>query len=423
MTAAEAGSGTWGEQWSADEVGQLRSALGLSKVTFAARLAIHRRTARRWEQGDTAAVDHRVIAALDSLLCETVCELAPSLSTIQVRQMQRRDVLKLLATGALLPAGGIDFVPFNGVPSSIGANTLSSLEAVSTGLADMYATIPSGALIPPTLGHLEDATRLLQTSMQSQHRSRLHALIAEIALFTGFLNDNAYKPGQSQAHFRLAEDHAAQAGNQALLAQALAAQGCLQSSRSNGGREPSRDALALLEQADELARCSAPPIIQAWIAGQLALELAINGNASRAEEALERAEHALHAAIGESLPLSAATADYYLLWSEERLDPFRGSCEKLLNRPERAIAALTSAIEHTKAPRRPAILLAGLGDVMAQNQRPEEACFHLTGALKAGTAHDYTASRRLLFGIRSRFPKEYARFDCVRELDELLGWK
>ncbi|MGH3922229.1 MAG: helix-turn-helix domain-containing protein, partial [Pseudonocardiaceae bacterium] len=71
------GSGNWGAQWSADEVAQLRSVLGLSKLSFADRLRVHRRTASRWERGATAPTDHRIIEALDDLLCETVSELSP----------------------------------------------------------------------------------------------------------------------------------------------------------------------------------------------------------------------------------------------------------------------------------------------------------------------------------------------------------
>jgi transcriptional regulator with XRE-family HTH domain/tetratricopeptide (TPR) repeat protein len=416
------GLGNWGESWSAGEVAQLRSARGVNKASFAEELHLHRRTVRRYEQGDTAATDHRIIAALDELLCKTVCELVSGLTPIQVRQMKRRDVLKLLATGAFLPSGGIDFLPLNGVPSSIGASTLRSLEAVSTGLAGMYVTTPSSALIAPTVGHLEDATRLLKSSMQANHRPQLHTLIAEISLFTGYLNDNSHKPAQTHAHFRLAEDHARQAENQGLLAQVLAAQRILYSSSPNGGRDPCREALELIEQADTLARRYAPPIVQAWIAGQLACERAraVNGKVYGAEEALERAERALQAAMAEALPPSCATADYYLLWSEEGLDPFRGSCERLLNRPEHAIAALTRALERTSAPRRPVELLAMLGDVMAHNKQPEEACLHLTAAMRHAEQHDYTAGRQLVLGIRGQFPEEFVGLSCVQELDEYL---
>jgi tetratricopeptide (TPR) repeat protein/DNA-binding XRE family transcriptional regulator len=420
MTQAQAGSGNWGEQWSAEEVAQLRAVLGLSKASFADRLEIHRRTARRWEQGNTAAIDHRVIAALDELLCETVCALAPSLTPIQVRQMHRRNVLRMLSSGAFLPVGGIDFVPLNGVPSSIEASTLRSLEAVSAGLAGMYATVPSGALVAPALGHLEDATRLLKSSMESDHRQRLHALIAEIALLAGYLNANDHKPASSHAHFRLAEDHARHAENQTLLAQVFAAQGSLHSSRSTGGREPCRDALDLLEQADKLARRFAPPIVQAWIAGQLALERAVNGDVYGVEEAMQRAERALGRALVEALPLSPSTADYYLLWSQECFDSFRGGCEVRLNRPGRAVIALTKALEYATGPRRPAILLANLGDVLAQDKRPEEACLHLTDAFKACQAQEYTAGYQFVFGVRDRFPKELIGLACVRELDEFL---
>jgi hypothetical protein len=91
-----------------------------------------------------------------------------------------------------------------------------------------------------------------------------------------------------------------------------------------------------------------------------------------------------------------------------------------LNRPDRAVTALTKALEHATGPRRPAILLANLGDVLAQDKRPEEACLHLTDAFKACQAQEYTAGYQFVFGVRDRFPKELIGLACVRELDELL---
>lgn len=176
MTTAGTWSGNWGERWSAEEVGLLRSALGLSKASFADRLEIHRRTARRWEQGDTAAIDHRIIAALDDVLCETVCQAAVWLTPIQVRNMHRRDVLRTLASGAFVPIGGIMSAP-NGAPRRIGISDVNHIDTVSAGLARMYKSIPSGALIDSVAAHLENATRMLRESVPSGELPRLHTMV------------------------------------------------------------------------------------------------------------------------------------------------------------------------------------------------------------------------------------------------------
>jgi hypothetical protein len=93
--------------------------------------------------------------------------------------MDRRIVLRMLAGGAFVPLGGVGLFA-NGAPRRIGANDLNHLEIVSAGLANMYTTIPSEALINPVAAHLEDATRLLRESVPSNQRSRLHTIIGDL---------------------------------------------------------------------------------------------------------------------------------------------------------------------------------------------------------------------------------------------------
>ncbi|MGH3922841.1 MAG: helix-turn-helix domain-containing protein [Pseudonocardiaceae bacterium] len=412
------GCGSWGQQWSADDVAQLRSALGLSKLSFADRLRVHRRTASRWERGATAPTDHRVIEALDDLLCETVSELSPLLSPIQVRQMHRRDALRLLATGA--PAlGGVGGL-WSDTLRRVDDRTLDHLEAVSVGLVGMFTTVPSGVLIGPVASHLEDATRLLALSMRPEQRQRLQAGIAEIALLVGNLASNAHRPAQASAYGQLAEDHAREAGDYALLATVLSFQSFLRSATPSGRRSPSPEAVRLLEQADALARTYAPAMVQTEIAARLAEERACAREAKANEEEFERAQQTLELAEREALPVSCSTVAYHALFLDEGLDGFRGICDILLDRPERAADALTSALAHVSWPRRQAIILTDLGAALKGQGEYPEASARLIEAHTVCVDHEYPMGLQRIYGVREQFPKLSAGLACVQELDERL---
>lgn len=413
------GLGNWAEHWSTDEVAQLRSALGLSKASFAGRLKVHRRTAIRWEQGDTAPTNHRVIEALDDLLCETVRELSPLLSPIQVRQMHRRDALRLLAAGGGAPAGGVGWL-WSDTLRRVDDRTLDHLETVSAGLVGMYTTSPPGVLIGPVAAHLEDATRLLTLAMSPPQRTRLHAGIAEIALLVGNLAHFAHRPAQASAYLQLAEDHAHEAEGHTLLAAALTAQSHLRSTIVSGGRSPSPEAIRLLAQADALARKHAPAIVQAWTAARLAEEQACAHEAKGAEQAYEHAQGSLERAKGEALPVSCSTVNYHALLTGEGLDGFRGICDILLDRPERAAAALTSGLAHVSWPRRQAVILTDLGAaLMGQDELPE-ASTRLAQAHTLCVEHEYPMGLQRIYGVRDQFPPGSADLACVQELDERL---
>jgi transcriptional regulator with XRE-family HTH domain len=413
------GSDNWGEQWGAGEVRQLRAALGLSKASFAEALEVHRRTTRRWEQGDTVAIDHRVITALDNLLCEALCELAPWLSPLQARQMHRREALRLLTTGAGTFCPAVDWL-WSGALKRIDDRTLGHLDAVSGGFVGMYTTIPSGPLIGPASAHLEDASRLLKLSMLPQQRRQLHAVIAEIALMIGNLAHNTHRPAQASAHFQLAENHAREAADHARLAAALTAQSFLHSATPSGGRSPSREALALLEQADSLASKHAPAIAQAWTAARLAEERASAGDGRGAEETLARAERILDDAEHEALPPSCSTIDYHALLMDEGLDGFRGICYILLRRMQDATDALTKASQHTSTPRRPAVILTDLGAALTDQQEAAEASACLSKAHTVCVEQDYPMGLQRIQGVRARFPQDWSSHPAIRDLDEQL---
>lgn len=413
-------SDNWGKQWPASDIAQLRAVLGLSKVSFAAQVEVHRRTARRWERGDTAATDHRIIAALDTLLCKTVGELAPWLSPIQIRQMHRRDALKLLGTGVAMPLGGVGLIR-NGAPVRVGDRTLSHLETLSDRFADLSLIIPSAALIGPAAAHLEDGARLLAEEMLPAQRQRLHRIVGEAAMLVGKLASSAHRPAQANAHFRLAEDHAGEAQDQALRAAALGWQSVVYSTIPAGGRSPSPQAVALLEQADELARRHAPATLQTALAARLAEERAASGDARDADEALDRAQQALQAAETDALPISRSTVDYYAVFSGEGLDGFRGICDILLDRPKHATGTLTSALAHARRPSRLAIILADLGAALADQGDLDAASARLIEGHTISMEQDYPMGLQRIHGVRARLPEACADHPGIRELDERLA--
>lgn len=414
-------SGTWGEPWSAAAVTQLRSALGVNKTSFAERLEVHRRTARRWEQGDTTATDHRIITALDDLLCETVCQVAPWLTPIQVRQMQRRDVLRLLATGTFVPLSGVPLLR-NGSPHCIGTSTLTHLQTVSAGLAGLYATVPADALIGPAAGHLEEATHLLRESMLPSQRQQLHTIIGDLGVFLGYLSFNTHRPAQASAYFHLAEDHAREADDHELLVRAMVASSCVHSNIANGQRLPSQAARTILEHADDLVR-QVTPRLQALVTVHLAEERAASRDERETHEALSRSEQAF-AVAEDDVSVGyhpCAVADYHSLSNGEGLDGYRGVCEILLGRGERATDILTNAFTRTHAPRRQSIILTDLAEAFSQQDEPHESCARLDQAYLICQEHYFPLGVQRIFGVRARFPESFTGLDCVTKLDERLG--
>ncbi|MGH8896562.1 MAG: hypothetical protein ACRDZ4_05925, partial [Egibacteraceae bacterium] len=299
--------------------------------------------------------------------------------------------------------------------------TLDHLEVVSAGLVGMYATSPPGVLIGPVAAHLEDATRLLTLAMSPPQRKRLHAGIAEIALGVQGLAHSAHRPAQASAYCQLAEDHAREAEDHALLARVFSAQSFLCSATPGGGRSPSPESIRLLQRADTLARKHAPAVVQIDIAARLAEEQACAHEAKDTEQAYEHAQGALERAKGEAPPpSSSAVVHLHAQFMSEGLDGFRGICDILLGRHARAADVLTGALTHANAPGRQATILTDLGAaLMGQGEYPE-ASARLIEARTVCTKHDRPMGLQRVYGVRDQFPPGSVDLACVQELDERL---
>jgi tetratricopeptide (TPR) repeat protein len=416
-------SGQSVERWTAEEIFTLFDYLGCSVEGFAQRIGADEATVRRWRRsgkGPSHAVLHK---ALDDLLVEAVRKVAPWLPAHKVKRMKRRDLLRLLTTGALLPIGEMDFLPLNGAPPRIGPSTLDSLEATITALASTYNTSSSRLLLPAAVAQLDEACGLLlHGSMSPDQRAGLQAIVGDIATFAGFLSCNCGQLGRARAYLSLAEEQAQAAGDMALLAQALGGQSLLYAPMLTGGRSGNaKEAVTLLERAVKLADRYAPQIVRASLYALLAEQQTAAGNAAKADEALGLAARALQAAQAEG-PVGSgfcSSTGRYAMWNEDRLHSFRGTAEMLVGRPQ-AASTLTHVLKKITSPRWRATALTDLGAARVQ-KHPEEAARHLGEAHSLSVDLTYTTGVQRILGVRERFDPKHANLAAVRELDERLG--
>jgi hypothetical protein len=283
--------------WTAEEADWLRELLGWKIDPFARRLKIHRRTVIRWRSKETDPAP-ALWEELDNLLIETARKLAPWLHLDQLSRMHRRDILQLVAASAGLPLAGVDLL-WNGLLTEVSNTSLSSLEDITTALANKYHNNPPHLLLGPVTGHLEKAAALLSATMQPSQRRRLETIVADAAVFVGVLSRASGKLVQARAHLRFAEDMANQAGNMALLASVYAQQAVLDY-YSQSPRETEqhnlKDRIYRFERADELAARSAPAIVRMATSAWVAEDKAFAKDGYGADQALEQAQVALEMA-------------------------------------------------------------------------------------------------------------------------------
>lgn len=410
------------EYWTAEEVFALCDYLGWSDERFARHIRTDERTLRRWRTSGKGPARRAINAALDGLLVEAVREVASWLPAHKAKRMRRRDLLRLLTTGALVPVGEMNFLPLNGPPPRIGPSALDSLEATITALASTYNTSSSRLLLPAVVAQLDESSGLLNASMASDQRTRLQAIVADIAVFAGFLSFNCGQIGRARAFLSFAEEQTQEAGDMALHAQVLGGRALLYSSAATGGQSGDpKQAVYLVEEAAELADRSAPHIVRAWLHALAAELQAATGNVLKVDTHLDRAERALQAACAEG-PVGGgfcSSTGRYALWNDHRLTSFRGTAEMLIGRPQ-AAATLTRALKRIESPRWRVNALTDLGAARAA-KHPEEAARLLGQAHSLSVEYDYTAGVQRILGVRNRFDRRCADLPDMRELDERLG--
>jgi hypothetical protein len=339
--------------------------------------------------------------------------------------MHRRDILQLLAASAGLPLAGVDLL-WNGLLTEVSNTSLSSLEGITTVLANQYHNNPPHMLLGPVTGHLEKAAALLSATMHPSQRRRLETVVADAAVFVGVLSRSSGKLVQARAHLRFAEDVANQAGNMAVLAQVYAQQALLDY-YSQPPREAEqqnlKDRITRFERAAELAARSAPPIVRMATSAWVAEFRAFAKDGYGADQALERSQIALEKANQEG-PVAmgyCSSSGHYCGWDEGDLARFRGSVELALNRAS-AVDTLETSLQLTTNPRGRANALTYLAKALTGQEQPDEARARLAEAHIIGLTHGSATILHHVLNARMLMPPKWNQLKCVRELDERLAW-
>ncbi|MGH8901822.1 MAG: helix-turn-helix domain-containing protein [Egibacteraceae bacterium] len=407
----------WGS-WTTQELCDLRVLHGGSPSAFARWLGVDVRTVQRWSSGKTRPNGKVVIVRLNDLARGLIARKAVWLVDIQGRVlMKRRDALRFLAGGVVLPLPGI--VP--SVPRGVSDSQLDHIETTTTALAGAYDAAAPDGLMVPVMAHLEDASRLLPGVMFPKQRDRLLSLTGDLAVFVAYLALRSNRLGQMDAYLTLAESRASEAGDRTLLAEIFSAQGYLYSPTVNGGRwgDP-QIAVKLLERASELA-VEAPGPVRSRVAARLAEERATAKRADGSDEALDRARGALDDRRGRAMPEAGflSTKGLYGYWHADRLHGFQGVCDVFLDRPERAVPTLQARLGSPQPPVLRAINLTDLGAALAR-QDPVEAAGHLIEAHKLNRDSGNALGYQRILGARERIDDRAADLPEVRELDAWL---
>lgn len=242
------------------------------------------------------------------------------------------------------------------------------------------AALSSYDLYPPVKEHMQKITSLLNVSLLPSERARLCSLLSQTAQLLGelSLDMGLYQQGKTF--------------HQAALAAALEAEDRFLAGISWGRISLAHiyskafpDALISVQQAQELAKSYATPMVQGWLA---AIKAEIQAHLSQPDSCLAALEQA------ESFggQLSAPLEDYLIRFDHSLLGGYQGVSYRLLSSPgqsqsslflQKANDSLRKAIAslHPLFLQRKPTLLADLAIVTVHQQNIEEACDLISQAI------------------------------------------
>jgi len=229
---------------------------------------------------------------------------------------------------------------------SVDAAVLEDLESLTAEFARRQHHGRPETILGPVRAHLHHLLDLEGASVAPNLQPRLAHVTAETAAIAGWV---AFR-GQGDlvtAHAQLAlgRQYAREAGDDALLAQLLAASSSFCSSIDiprDGEIEGSPLALSMLRAAQRKAGSNSPSL-QGWLAVRIAEEQALLGEARRARALLTRAEKSVPSGHGDG------QVGLFIIWDQTRFPGWAGKALLLLGDPA-AADLLEQALALTNAP-------------------------------------------------------------------------
>ncbi|GGJ86923.1 hypothetical protein GCM10010123_15610 [Pilimelia anulata] len=248
------------------------------------------------------------------------------------------ELARLLDGGAVLPrrefvasAVALPLAARLGVGRRVGVRTVAELRCRTARLRRLDDYLGGADTYAMYRAALADTVALTDLAAPDAVRRQLVAVVAEQAQLAGWAAFDAGWHAPAGELFRLSLTAAHEAEHRALAGNAWAFLGYQEQYRG-------RDGVAALTAGTDTAGTAVTPRVAALLWERRAHAHATAGQTREVEQALDRAERAVHE------PADADEPDWVFWVDPPEIEIMRGRCWSLLHRPLRAIAALERAL-------------------------------------------------------------------------------
>ena len=291
---------------------------------------------------------------------------------------------------------------------------LNGLAVLTRNYLQLHNTVSPAAVRQAISHHFDDLTLVLHFATPSAG-ARVRSMAAQTAILAGWVSFNLQDVSRALMYWSVAHELAREAGNVGLQAHALGARSRLYSPIHRGpdGADPAV-ALALLDQAVQLAEGAASAALRSWLLANRAQQLAATGQADASYRDLEAAAH--FASLDEQ-----SDEDVLSGWDEVRVNAYRGICAMVLQRPAEVIAITESVLARTDPARvQRSLQQCDLAAAYAMQGDVDHAARLLREALATANRAQFPEGVQRVRGVRARYLVGHD-LPAVSELDELIA--
>ena len=336
------------------------------------------------------------------------------------RLNRRRFLAGTTTAGVALLGSALGIEPWQRLSSTLqrrthtDRTTVENMETVTTTFSQLFLTVSPVALAGPVRSHLDTLTRLLADgSLPMTLRRQLASMAGETSILLGWITQDQGDQGVAQEFYLSALDAAAEAGDPAMGAYAIASASTLPAFRSS----PSQS-IHLLTDA-EVKGCSinaATPSTKAWVHSLLAEAHVRDGNATAALKALDDAQTILDRTDPEDEPRPRS-----VFFDNARLVGERGVTAVRLRMPDQADQPLQAALDGLDGdPKTESRLLTHMARARLDQNELEEACRLAVRSLDIAQQSGSSIGVADIHDFR-RDLTPWKETDSVRQLDERLA--
>ncbi|GLU48860.1 hypothetical protein Nans01_32110 [Nocardiopsis ansamitocini] len=316
---------------------------------------------------------------------------------------RRREFAKVVAMTATP-------LPLASAAGNINETTAPTLRSITGGQRRLDASSPSRDLAKAALAHLELSGRTLGRARRTPHLVDVAAAASEAAGFAAWLHADMGDAGSARSYYRVAVEHARQAGHGLLDVYMLGSLAAFEIDSDDAEL-----GLGLAAEATRRLGNDSHPTARAWLACVRAMGYAGLGDSSSTHRELRTAGAEVARPDNAEPPWP-----WVFAFDDAKVAGYRALAAVRLRRPHEARSAFYEAFGNSRPPgaKQGAILMVELASAHADAGDVDEAFRLASEALRTGVNF---RSERVIGRVR-RFRRDYhgPRARCVSLLDEQL---